>query len=121
LSKIYIVSLLSTDYNDEITTFSESGGGTPQESFGDRAAAQAVCDKLNAKDLKGVELHGYTYDGATEFITDEAKFREILGIEPDADLDEVYIPGTLTDAQALELLKACSLRFYEVQEVEHHV
>ncbi len=107
------------EYNDEVYSIQE--GGSPQEVFTDKKAAQDAADKLNWKRVSELYLSEYCY-GLDEILdkgTPEEFFSHLKSIFPGQEFEEedVQLPK-MTLEQYQSLRPYLTLEFYSVKEVK---
>lgn len=59
-SQAYVIVNTGFEYNDEIYS-SHDTGGEPVKLYFDHAKAEAECERLNAEELRGIDLSQYAY------------------------------------------------------------
>jgi len=115
--KGYVVQAIGYEYNDEYYYRGESNSGIPQIVFFNEVKAMKKLAELEIQAFKGERLGYYQVD---EYIDDEALYREALnelGIDPDGDW-RVDVPKDASDSAIKKLIKATSIRFHEIVEVD---
>lgn len=117
MRKIYIVSEIGWEYNDEKLYRPNIGGVIPKNAFLTKKAAQEVCDKKNLSFLKSINLADYLY-GLDELVDPNYYYiiDEMLG----KNWEDVYSPDDLplSDSQWMQLLPYITVKLYEVYDVE---
>lgn len=97
MSKIYVITELSFEYNDEIYYTGESEGGEPVEAYSSQESADKACDlktkdwvtNLLTEDYYGLSSYAYDLDG----LLNVGKFSNLTGIseeELEKAWDEVW-------------------------------
>ncbi len=117
--KGYVIQKLGYEYNDETYYRPEDGGGNPVIVMTDEVVAKKKFMELEIEAWRGETVGNYGYN-LDEVASDESEFEkalEAMGLEVD-DLWNVEIPKTATDDQIKRLIKASSIRFHEIVEVE---
>lgn len=145
MSKVYIISTIDFDYNDEYMYSHEGEPGHPKYVYSSQEKAEAECLKLNINELRGCDISGYSEDAGTLFDnvwTEDYKKRDKMldsNWETICDIfaypeesDEGYskennplnnysdwsIPEDATDEQIIKLMELINLRFYQIVELD---
>lgn len=124
----YVVVQVGYDYNDEIYSRSDSGGGTPTKVYLDYKKAQAEVHRLNLLELVTCEIGQYAYD-LEDIINDMEEFTKIINkydLKGEVDFDNYYElgewfsmnAGKFSQEDQENILNTISLSFYELAEVE---
>ena len=117
--KGYIIQSIGYEYNDETYYKPEGGGGYPQAVLTDEVEAKKRMMELEIEEWRGQQIGHYGYD-IDEVAENESEFEQALaamGIDIE-DWWDVEIPTTATDDQIKRLIKASSIRFHEIIEIE---
>lgn len=117
--KGYIIQSIGYEYNDETYYKPEGGGGYPQAVLTDEVEAKKRMMELEIEEWRGQRIGHYGYD-IDEVAENESEFEQALaamGIDIE-DWWDVEIPTTATDDQIKRLIKASSIRFHEIIEIE---
>lgn len=125
MAKMYVLSRVDFEYNDEIYRMTENEGGKPLVVFFDRVKAEAECQKRNIQEIKKVEWSSYAYgfDDLFHYGKNEERkaVAEMLGIV-DMEDEEIFnhmtamIPS-LSQEQLIVLSNLLSVTFFKVDEV----
>lgn len=110
------------EYNDEYY-YSDAESGIPYKICQSKEEAKTLCEKMNALELKGVELSSYSEDfhnllkdGFLQIFNSMVKEED--KIDDLNDCYELIIPDYLNDTQLLELGKFVLLNFFFVTTAE---
>ncbi len=119
--KYYIIQHKASEYNDEVYSIQDEGG-TPVKVFKTRQDAEAQLDKLELKELIGLEIIQWGYD-TNEIFKDVNIFLNILNsmLGTDINEDELEYDWTfpeMTLAQYRKIKPFIRLNFFEVVECE---
>lgn len=119
VKKGYVIQQLGYEYNDETYYRPEDGGGNPVVVIIDEATAKKRMMELEIKQWKTESIghHCYSWDEIAEDENEFEKALEAMGMDPEDDYD-LNIPKDATDEQIKRLIKASTLRFYEIIEVD---
>ena len=124
----YVVLQKGFEYNDEVYSQSESGGGHPHKIFFTIEAAKEEVDKINITEFKQTNITDYSYD--IEDICDDPdellslcnslneKYGNIESGNKWNSPDEYRLHQMATDEEANQYIKMVDLHFYEIAEVE---
>lgn len=128
MSKVYIVSRIAFEYNDEVYHAPYNGESViPQIAFDTKEEATAECLKLNTESYRGLTPGYYCYSIDDIINCDlaeiDGKVAKILNIEPEkvdftSGWSQFEFPKDITDEQTQKLMKIFDLQFYTVNEVE---
>lgn len=115
--KCYVIFERGFEYNDEIYSEPDSGGGTPKKVFFSKKEAIDEVNRLNASELKGCCLSNYAYDLSD--ICDISKLQSAYE-KFDWKFDDEYleIPSNATSEQIDEIAKYIDIDFFDYQEVD---
>lgn len=121
--KIYIVSEIGFEYDDNNYFLPESGGVNPRKAFASRDKAEAYVDQQNFEKFKILwnECLFYDYQWTYKFDSN-LKFEKLCEeFEIDQDIFESYkseeLPE-LSDKDLLRFFKFFQLKFFEMSEIE---
>lgn len=124
----YVVLQKGFEYNDEVYSQSESGGGHPHKIFFTIEAAREEVEKMNLKEFKETNITEYTYD--IEDICDDPddllefcnslneKYGKIDSKDRWSSADEYRLHPMATDEESKKYASMVDLHFYEMIEVE---
>jgi len=118
-NKAYVIFEKGFEYNDEVYSETESGGGNPQKVTFSKEDAKKLVMELNRKELRGCDIRNYTYD--LDDLCDPVKLKAVFeknGWQWDDEHYDIRVPNDATDAQVDEISKMVSLSFYDYQEVD---
>jgi len=121
-NKVYIVTEIEWQYNDEYYYTSEHEGGKAIEAYRDLSEAVAVCEANNIAEARKLNRRGHQWNTTLgEYIGDStprisSDLAERMGLDLE-DIWEYEIPEDATDADVLALLKAAKIAFYKVEAV----
>lgn len=125
MTKVFVVSATSFEYNDEVHSITEDGGGTPVAAFATKEDAEANARQRTIDDfLKGYygsQLHCFGYgldnvfqrmpkflDMDEEIFFDESKYH---------DLQDIIRPNELSDDDLIELADSLDFKPHFVTEI----
>ena len=121
--KYYIVQKRNSEYNDEVTTFSD--GGEPEKVFTTPEAAQKFCNEQNFKSAKGMNIleYGYAFDEVVKncykFINQfNQTFKTDHTEESISDTYEFELPKNMTAQQFSEIAPYLKCLPFEVCECQ---
>ena len=124
----YVVLQKGFEYNDEIYSSSESGGGNPHKIFFTKEGAKEEVEKLNIEEFKQTNITEYTYD--IEDIWDDPnellqfcislndKYGKIESKNRWDSGDNYRLHKKATDEESKKYIKMVNLTFYEMVDVE---
>jgi hypothetical protein len=126
--KAYIILNKGFEYNDEIYSEPESGGGTPKKVFFSKEEAKKEILRLNIQEMKETDIEQYTYD-ISDLVNDVdefTKYVESLNTKygksiPKNSWDrpgEYALNNKATDEECIKYMKFVNLSFYELSETE---
>lgn len=124
----YVITEIGYEYNDEIYSQNDSGGGTPVRVFLDKEKAQAEVNKMNIASLVSCEIGSYSYD-LEEIIDDIPAFEKIISkydLKKEVNVKESYDLGQwfasnaskFSESDKVKLLDLVTLEFFSITEVE---
>lgn len=126
--KAYVILNKGYEYNDEIYSESESGGGHPKKIFFTKEDAQKEINKLNILEFKQTNIDGYAYDlGDIVDDVDALKtyvdsLNEKYGKPTPASkwdsVDEWRLNEKATDEESVKYMRQVNLSFFEMVETE---
>jgi hypothetical protein len=124
----YVVLQKGFEYNDEVYSQSESGGGHPHKIFFTEEAARQEVKRMNLKEFKETNITEYSYD--IEDICDDPdellnlcnslkeKYGEIDSKDKWNSPDEYRLHPMANDEECEEYSKMVDLHFYQMVQVE---
>lgn len=119
MTKIYIVSELHFEYNDEYYYF--EGGYTPLIAFRDNESAQKMVNELSIKRMRNLsDISSYEDLTRRMFKLKESLQLELFGKVMENYYDNVSILESASDKTILEFLELTQHQFYRVHEIELH-
>lgn len=126
--KAYIILRKRFEYNDEIYSQPDSGGGTPEKVFFTKEDAKQEILRLNIEEMKETDIEHYTYD-IGDLVTDLDGFKEYI-----KSLNEKYgkptpknqwdrpdqyrLNSNATYEESSKYMRYVNLSFYELAETE---
>ena len=124
----YVITEIGYEYNDEIYSQNDSGGGTPIRVFLDKEKAQAEVNRMNIDSLISCEIGSYAYD-LEEIIDDIPAFEKIISkydLKKEVNMKESYDLGKwfasnaskFSESDKVKLLDLVMLEFFSITEVE---
>lgn len=124
----YVITEVGYEYNDEIYTENDSGGGTPVKVYLDKAKAEAEGTKMNLDALMSCEIGSYAYD-LDDIIDDMPAFEKIIKkYDPknEVDIEDTYALGEwfsshapkFSESDKKKVWELISLEFFTITEVE---
>ena len=118
-SKAWIVMQIGWQYNDEYYYASDNDAGTPQKVYLDKKKAEEAALDLNIAALRKEELGSYMIDGdiSTILEIEEEDFKTLIeDLGGSVEEYEINLPAKLKREDALKVLAALDLRWFEVKE-----
>jgi hypothetical protein len=121
--KVYIVSEIGFEYDDNHYYIPESGGMNPRKAFASKEKAEAYIEQQNFERFKALWDGCYFKDYQCNMFDDSnSKFKELCKeFEVDQGLFESYgnedLPE-LEDKDLLKFFKLFELKFFEMSEIE---
>ena len=118
-NKLWVICARDFEYNDEIHSPTESGGGRPLEAFSDEVKAEASCKSKNFQQFLNIlpELGDYCYDVADIFNEEALSVLAKHGTKDCNDLQKLHWQ-TLPPEDVQALYDGCSLSWYHLYEVD---
>lgn len=105
-------------YNDEYYYTDDNDSGTPQKVYFDKKKAEEAALDMNIKSLKQDGLTGYYESLSDALLIDEDDFRTMLeGMGGSVDDYEITMPDKLKREDAIKVLAAVKIRWFEVADV----
>ena len=117
-AKAWIVMEIGWQYNDEYYYTDDNDSGTPQKVYFDKKKAEEAALDMNIKALKSSGLTGY-YESLSGILEiDEADFTKMLE-EMDGSVEDynINLPDKLSRENAVKILAAINIRWFEVADV----
>jgi len=124
----FVILQKGFEYNDEIYSQSESGGGNPHKIFFTREGCSEEVERMNIKEFKETNITQYSYD--IEDICDdpeellefckalEEKYGKMESTDRWDSPDEYRLHKMATDEESKKYRDMVNLYFYEMVEVE---
>lgn len=127
--KGYIVLQKGFEYNDEVYSETESGGGHPQKIYFNRETALEEVKRLNIKEFKETNISLYSYDieDICEDIEELLNFcnslKEKYGEMPSEnnildEPDEYRLHPSANDDESQKYIDMVYISFYELSEAD---
>lgn len=115
-SRAWIVMEISWQYNDEYYYTGEGDAGTPQKVFFDKKKAEEQALDLNVKALSTQGMTGH-YESLGDVLTiDQEDFEKLVkDIGGSVEDYEVNLPKKLSREDAVKVLAAINIRWFEVK------
>lgn len=126
--KAYVILNKGYEYNDEIYSEPESGGGTPKKIFFTKSDAQKEVLKLNIEEMKETDIESYAYD-LSDIVDDIEGLRKFV-----ESLDNKYgkpapkntwnrrgdwtLNEKATEEESIKYMRQVNLSFYDIVETE---
>lgn len=124
----YVVLQKGFEYNDEVYSTTESGGGNPHKIFFTKEGAEEEVEKMNIEEFKQTNITQYSYD--IEDICDDSdellqfcnslneKYGKIESKNRWDSVDQYRLHNMATDEESKKYIKMVNLTFYEMVDVE---
>ena len=119
-TKAWVVMEIGWQYNDEYYYTDDNDSGTPQKVYFDKQKAQDAALDQNIKALSSNEIGSYATDGdiSTILEIDEEDFKTMVKDMGGSVGDyEINLPEKLKRADAMKILAAINIRWFDVQEI----
>jgi len=126
--KAYVILNKGYEYNDEIYSEPESGGGTPKKIFFTKSDAQKEVLKLNIEEMKETDIESYAYD-LSDIVDDIEGLKKFV-----ESLDNKYgkpapkntwnrrgdwtLNEKATEEESIKYMRQVNLSFYDIVETE---
>ena len=122
--KAYVILRKGYEYNDEIYSESDSGGGFPKKIFFTKPDAQKEVQKMNIEQFKQENLEGYAYD-MEDIVHDVEKLTTLVntlntkyGVRKGHYSGELGLNESATNEESIEYMNLVNLSFFEIVETE---
>jgi len=124
----YVVLQKGFEYNDEVYSQAESGGGHPHKIFFTEESARKEVERMNLEELKQTNITDYTYD--IEDICDDPdgllelcnslneKYGKMESTNRWNSPDEYRLHEMATEEESKKYFDMVDLYFYEMVQVE---
>lgn len=124
----YVVLQKGFEYNDEVYSTTESGGGNPHKIFFTKEGAEEEVEKMNIEEFKQTNITHYSYD--IEDICDDSdellqfcnslneKYGKIESKNRWDSVDQYRLHNMATAEESKKYIKMVNLTFYEMVDVE---
>jgi len=124
----YVVLQKGFEYNDEVYSQAESGGGHPHKIFFTQEGAREEVEKMNISEFKNTNISEYSYD--IEDICDDPdellnfcnslneKYGKIESKDRWSQPDEYRLHQMASDEESKKYASMVDINFYEMVQVE---